>query len=271
MRHYTILAVVLALLSTACQRHTASASSEASETAESAADTLSTPYLTWHQLRGPVSDCVTEMSGAYMEGAAAMPADEGATTDSVAFSPEGRILYWQSAQQFADGVHIRFCLHFAYDSDGQPAPGTDTSIDPAMALHLTLNAYGEPVEMAVSPDEGDFDAASSFAETYEWIGSRPVRTELRADEIVRRTRFIFDATSSLPAGARIETDDIEDRQTAEETYVYTEFDAYGNWTRRDVTIRTSARRYDSSEQSDSEVISTITHRTDTRRITYRKS
>lgn len=268
MRIHIICLLFLALLTANCGRSSGSGTDSTSVAAQTDADTLSSPYLAWHNLRGPVSECIIEMTGAYMEGARPSVFDEGATTDTLRFGTDGRLLAWVSSQRFADGVHLRFNLHFNYDADGRPIPGTDTSIEPPMELHLALNAYGEPTELAVCLPDGDFNSSAAFTESYEWADGCLMRTELRADELVRRTRFQFPPSSTLPTGALIESDDIEERQTNEESYNYTDFDAYGNWTRREVMIRTSARRYEGTPDQNTERIQTITHRVDTRRITY---
>lgn len=274
MKNYLIpaAALTLLLLASSCGKKSVHTADSATVVAGQTADSLfSTPDLLWHQLRGPVASCVTLETAALTRGSefSADPSAEGATSDSITFSPQGLLLSQTTVRRFGGINHLALKVALSYDADGNLVSGSDSSAEPHLKADIVRNAFGEPTDYVVCLPDGSFNSENAFRLALSWGDGRLLRSELKADELVEKRKFSYAGMSFFPSSVKLESEDIEESVIGEESYVYTSFDEMGNWTERHVTVKTRGKRYDvDSELPEAREEAVLTYRIDRRRISY---
>lgn len=267
------LICIIAVMAASCSSRKAAGAPESSSEPEIAvSDSMSSPDLTLHLLRGPVVRCETiEIPASLLSDGSLSAPDgaEGTYIDSLVFSPQGLLLSQNSYRIYEGDLQPAAALSFTYTSDGDFLRGTDTSVMPPLQVDLQRNAYGEITLISVGSSSDDADTSYSYSETFTWGSGRLESRELKADEVQSRTRYSY-GSGSDPVSATVRSDDIEQSSVSIETYTYTSRDDRGNWTERRVEISTETRAYDVEVEPYADSPSeAITYRIDRRRITYR--
>lgn len=237
----------------------------AAESTVEAAEDLETPDLTWYDLRGNVESCTTELSAAVdsQDKALSEMQGSGSSITEVRFSRSGMLTAEKWISLFDNSRYLALNLGLEYDSEGNLKKGADSSVDPPLPVRMVRNAYGEVTELRVG--DGNSAADNCFTLQIEWASGKVKATEMRANELVRRMIFRYNADSPGPVAAEFLSDDIEESTTGTEEYEYVAVDDHGNWTERRVTIRTKVKNYESIEGAGGEFLS---YRVEKRTIVY---
>lgn len=235
------------------------------EAGEEVSEDIETPDLAWYDLRGPVENCVIELSATVdtPEGAASEMSGSGSSLTEIRFSRQGMLVGEKWISRFDDSQYLSLNLEFEYDAEGNLIKGKDSSVKPALPVTLQRNAYGEVTELRVGDDDSAAD--NCFTMQIEWGSGRVAATEMRANELVRRMVFRYSSDSSGAVSAEFSSDDIEEATRGLEEYEYVSTDNYGNWTERKVKILTKVKNYESPGDSEREFTS---YRVEKRSITY---